>query len=81
MNLKTICRLDLKVGDIAHFYGARFEITETASIDPRSQTIHGQIMSANGKWLDGTIEPGYFGPDQDWTFQGNKYSSTVIEVE
>jgi hypothetical protein len=81
MNLKTICRLDLKVGDIAHFYGARFEITSTEMVADKWCDGHGPVQRANGRWLDGHIQPCYFGPDKDWTFQGNKYSSDTIEVE
>ena len=82
-----ICVLDLRVGDIVKFEGARFEIvsTEIFSENCRPEPEHGidavmPVMQANAKWLSGSIMRGYFGPDyKDWCFQGNKFRSVVIE--
>lgn len=73
---KTISRMNLDVGHIAHFHGARFEITNT-----RMTTIgNDPVIVANGKWLDGEIINGYFGPKQDWSFQGNQHATVDIEA-
>lgn len=82
-NTKQITLPELQVGNIAHFHGARFEIT-AAKMLPESMwgksNGNGDVMVANGKWLDGQIVNGYFGPTKDWTFQGNKLATVVIEV-
>lgn len=73
---KIINITDLEVGMIAHFYGARFLITSTKMVSGQATKgldfdASDLVMRANGKWLDGEIEKGYFGPEQDWVFQGN----------
>ncbi|HDR9259599.1 TPA: hypothetical protein QDB21_005621 [Burkholderia vietnamiensis] len=66
------------MGDIAHFYGARFEIISTELHEPHE---HDElpVMVAIGKWIDGAAVRGYFGPDKDWNFQGNKRARVAIE--
>lgn len=67
--------MDLKVGMIVDFYEARFQILDTKIIQMDGQSV----MVAHGKWLEGCIMTGYFGPDQDWTFQGNRFVSYYVE--
>lgn len=66
--------MNFKVGMVVLFSGARFQITAVQ----RHQTKSGlgddemvEVVCGNGKWLSGRIERGYFGPTQDWIFQGN----------
>jgi hypothetical protein len=77
-NTKRICRLDLNVGDIAHFQGARFEITTTRVYEDKYDNE--TVMVAIGKWLDGKEITGYFGKDINWNFQGNHLSRVDIET-
>lgn len=83
---KQVNILDLKVGDIAHAHGARFEIVSTTIYDEKAfgntsgKEWISDVMSANAKWIDGRIETGYFGPNKDWSFQGNKLVTVTIEV-
>lgn len=82
-NLVKKSYLELRVGDIAHFHGARFEITRAELKQETDKQLidagHPQYMSADGKWLDGAIETGYFGPTKDWYFQGNGNATCCIE--
>lgn len=78
--------MDLEVGDIVHFYGARFEVTTTRVVYHRTGTDNQLppqrsdcVMVAKAKWIDGHIENGYFGPMKDWTFQGNFRVSYKVE--
>jgi hypothetical protein len=84
MTTKQISTTELNVGDIVRFYGARFEIYSTAMYperdDPRF-AANGPVMVAMGKWLDGEIVRGYFGPGKDWNFQGNKLARVTIETQ
>lgn len=78
---KTVKCTELKVGDVVHFYGARFEIYETELHDAATcGSKYGDVMSARGKWLDGECVRGYFGPKKGWTFQGNEMATHVVEV-
>jgi len=74
---------DLNVGDIVHFHGARFEIYNTTMFRETEERykIYGPVMVAMGKWLDGAIVNGYFGPNKDWNFQGNKNASVCVEMK
>lgn len=80
---KIISATELAIGDIVHFYGARFEIT---SADLKKENMKDLMetepyfMVANGKWIDGAIINGYFGPDKDWNFQGNRRARMNIEI-
>lgn len=78
----SICKLDLKVGDIAHFHGARFEIYSTNIVDGHNdrEWPDEKVMVAMGKWLDGHTVTGYFGPGKDWNFQGNHRAYVDIEM-
>lgn len=80
----------LRQGDIVAFYGARFEIVSTrasqshirgseayASIDDFVGPC--EVAVPIGRWLSGKIQPGYFGPDRDWIFQGNHYAEVFVE--
>lgn len=86
MGTKLINQMDVKVGDIVHSYGARFEIisrTDHKETDPVVLAYGGTetFCSAIGKWLDGEIIRGYFGPDMNWNFQGNKRVTLRIETD
>ena len=83
MQAKNI--MNLTLGDVVHFHGARFEITVTKVY--YNQRTHNEtpdekrdtVMSANGKWLSGNVVQGYFGPNKDWTFQGNCNVTHTVE--
>ncbi len=82
---KSVNIMNLVVGNIVHFLGARFEITATNIVEHRSINVEfnaerDTVMCANGKWLDGEIENCYFGPHTDWNFQGNKRVSHAVEI-
>jgi hypothetical protein len=68
---------EFKAGDIVRFHGARFRILADARPAYVSRIYDGctigasSVAIADGRWIDGHIEPGYFAPDLDWTFQGN----------
>ena len=77
--------MDLEIGHIVHFHGARFEITKKTVVKNRSMheefnADRDTIMCANGVWLDGAKVNGYFGPNKDWNFQGNKNVSHAVEL-
>jgi len=79
LKIKTeiVRRTQLQVGDVAHFHGARFRIADVRPafcMDGPSP-----VAVALGKWIDGNEEDGYFGPDRDWTFQGNTLATVAIE--
>ncbi len=78
---KNVNYTELQIGDIVHFYGARFEINSVELKADTSRDANGDIMRANGKWLDGETVEGYFGPKIDWMFQGNKVAVAAIEVQ
>lgn len=88
MNLKPIKRTELQVNNIVHAHGARFIITSVRIIVSERDAIDFQngivsspfVMVANGKWLDGNVIPFYFGPDNDWKFQGNDGATDCIEI-
>lgn len=75
--LISIPATEVQVGDIAHLCGARFEIvSKIVVIDKETQEpVHANI----GKWVDGHTLVGYFGPAQDWNFQGNRHARVNIE--
>lgn len=76
--------MQLAVGCIVHFHGARFEILSAKVRQERdARNIangNAEFMSAKGKWLDGHIEPGYFGPTKEWHFQGNSRAKATVEI-
>ena len=80
MTTKTINYTELQVGNIVHFYGARFEIISTEMQKDNHDRGNGDIMVAFGKWVDGATEAGYFGPNKLWTFQGNKLANCEVEI-
>jgi hypothetical protein len=72
-----------KTGDIVSAHGAKFMIIDDARESqahrPRYPALGpSDCAIAVGKWVGGVIVPGYFGPGEDWKFQGNlnagKYS-------
>ena len=77
--LKTIHQF--RAGDIVCYLGAKFRVLEDAKESQAHRPQRDHLMTAHGpsdcawapsEWIEGTIEPGYFGPnDLDWTFQGN----------
>ena len=85
--LKTIKATELQVGNIVHFYGARFEVLSIQMhIDykykwPTNEIESGTFfLSSDAKWLDGDVVNGYFGPTKNWNFQGNHLRTIDIEV-
>jgi len=83
---KSIKYTELQVGNVVRFYGARFEIVNAVMYRQDADHIaqYGVIshtMVAKGKWLDGEIITGYFGPTKDWNFQGNSNASVTIEIQ
>ena len=81
---KHINQLEVKVGDVVHFHGARFEIIERKEYAETQQDLidigRTVYVSAIGKWLDGDVVRGYFGPDKNWNFQGNCGVTLLIEA-
>lgn len=77
---KIITRPELAVGMIVQFDGARFEITSTKLVADHQQGANGDIMVANGKWIDGNVTEGYYGPNKDWNFQGNRNATACVEI-
>ncbi|MBN3733188.1 hypothetical protein G3N98_19995 [Burkholderia sp. Tr-20390] len=71
------------MGNIVHAYGARFEITEVRTYPEHDARLlamgREKVVAATGKWIDGRIETGYFGPDKDFNFQGNAGAFLMIE--
>lgn len=80
---KRINQLEIEVGNIVHAHGARFEITEVRTYAEHDKQLlamgRDKVVAATGKWIDGRIETGYFGPEKDWTFQGN--SGVTLRIE
>jgi hypothetical protein len=79
--------LDLQVGDIVQYNGARFEIIAANNYlrNPNSLLSaytgwNEDVMNAIGQWIDGDIIKGYFGPFQNFTFQGNKNRFLQVEI-
>ena len=78
---KQITNVELKVGNIVQFCGARFEIFSTQLVEDHSNDNSGPIMVAMGKWLSGAVVAGYFGPrSAPWNFQGNRRAVVCIEI-
>ena len=81
---KDVSCMDLEIGNIVHFYGARFEIVSTKLLPETRDDVKKDApmyMSAIGVWIDGAEERGYFGEDKrEWNFQGNKYARHAIEI-
>lgn len=77
--LKTIHQF--RKGDIVCYLGAKFRVLEDARESQAHRPQSGHLTIAHGpsdcawapsEWIEGHIEPGYFGPkNPDWTFQGN----------
>ena len=77
---------ELKAGDIVTRYGANFRILYNARESQAHKPKSGPMVSAfgpcevayaEGQWLSGSIERGYFGPDCNWIFQGNFLAGPV----
>lgn len=82
---------ELRVGDVAHAHGAEFVIFTTGEsrghIDGYG-AAYGSFLDfvgpspvarPVGRWIAGETVEGYFGPDVDWTFQGNHRRVVAIE--
>lgn len=76
----------LKAGDVVHYYGGTFRVTEDAreSQGHRPQVAHlttghgpSDCGVAKAVCLTGEV-PGYFKPGSDWTFQGNHLASFAV---
>lgn len=82
-NTKMIKTTELQVGNIVHFYGARFEVLSVQMNQPFSnEKVQKPFLTSAAKWLDGDEIPGYFGKGTDnWNFQGNDLASVCIEVQ
>lgn len=82
----TVSKLirDLQPGDIVHAHQARFKILAVPTIYPVKPDDQyadgGDVANVPAKWLDGAVERGYFGPDKDWTFQGNNRVKVAVEI-
>ena len=83
METKYIKTTDLQVGNIVHFYGARFEVLEVQMNQPHStDKIQKPFLSSKAKWIDGVQVRGYFGEGTiDWNFQGNDQAGVTIEIQ
>jgi hypothetical protein len=72
---------DLKQGDVVAAHGATFRVMHDAR-----EAVHayrpkaGHLIEAQGpnscahaeaEWVAGEVVPGYFGPGNNWVFQGN----------
>jgi hypothetical protein len=79
---KQIKTTELKVGNIVHFYGARFEVLFTAIQKATdNDACKKDVLWSKAKWLDGNEIGGYFGRNcEDWNFQGNDLATVNIEV-
>lgn len=72
---------DLKAGDVVGFHGAKFRVLHNAREALHAyRPMAGHLIVAQGpndcawaqaEWVSGEIVRGYFGPGQNWTFQGN----------
>ena len=81
--MKTVSYTELQVGNIVHFYRARFEIISAEickeSLQNAEKGMPEEFMSAKGVWLDGEEISGYFGRGTAWHFQGNIKARCAIE--
>ena len=68
---------ELKQNDIVIAHGAKFRLQTDAQI--AHHPLDTPCYWCKGTWISGRIEPGYFGPDQDWTFQGTE--AVIHQVE
>ncbi|WP_339332244.1 hypothetical protein [Aeromonas caviae] len=73
--MKAINILELQPGMVVNFYGAKFEIETTKIVRYEND----DVMCALGRWLEGSIVPGYFGPNKGWNFQGNHHVTHYID--
>lgn len=84
---EAVAVTNLRVGDMVEFYGAIFEIVDTGEsrghID--GHEAYGRfddfvgpspVAVPKGRFVSGAPVTGYFGPDRDWTFQGNQLAKT-----
>ncbi|WP_310638988.1 hypothetical protein [Burkholderia gladioli] len=82
--LQTIKNIDVKIGDIVHAYGARFNIIKVYEYEERDPRLIAlgldKIVSGEGQWIDGETITGYFGPTKNFNFQGNANATLRIEV-
>lgn len=88
--MKTVSVTQLNVGDIVHFYGARFEIIRTEESRGHIDGAHAYGLHIDfvgpspvavpmGRYIDGDVVVGYFGPNKDWSFQGNFRNRVQVE--
>jgi hypothetical protein len=88
---KTISVPQLRVGDVAYFHGAVFGIVSTRESRGHIDGYHAYgaydafvgpspVAVAVGKFISGETVPHYFGPSQDWTFQGNQHARVAIRA-
>lgn len=83
MATRPIKATQLQVGNIVHFYGARFEVTYVHMFTDKNNAAPecGFVMTSKATWLDGEEVKGYFGKGTtDWNFQGNDNAIYHIEV-
>ena len=83
MKTLNILNTQAVVGMIVRAYGARFKIEEIRNYAlSNDNALQGpQNVAVNlAIWLDGHIEPGYFGPETVWNFQGNANISLQVEA-
>lgn len=88
---QTVSATELRVGDIAHAHGSTFEIVSTGESRGHIDGSHAYgsfrqfvgpspVAAPVGKFIGGEPITGYFGPTQDWVFQGNHRRSVSIEL-
>lgn len=78
MELQQVLNTQVIVGDIIHAHGAVFKVKEVRNY-PGVGTDGKDVAANIAEWVSGRIEPGYFGPDKDWNFQGNDRATQLIE--
>ncbi|TES65654.1 hypothetical protein E2P84_36615 [Burkholderia cepacia] len=85
MQTIRISTTQLHKGDVVHAHGARFEIvSDVTSYRGQGEPAFnehgvGSVAACTGRWIDGAVVRGYFGPNKDWTFQGNHHALVRIE--
>lgn len=80
--LNAVLNTQARPGMVVHAYGARFRINEVRNyaLSNNPELQGPQNVAVNlADWIDGAIEPGYFGPNMVWNFQGNAHVSLSVE--
>jgi hypothetical protein len=90
-DVQYVSATELHAGDVAYFHGAQFEIVSTGESRGHIDGVAAYNNSFNdfvgpspvatprGRWIGGEVVEGYFGPDRDWYFQGNRRRVVAIQ--